>query len=268
MEEEVPEGYVYVTRSEHVATMVEQLANLPTDKPNISFDMEANNLGHTSELSYIQIRGGEISYLVDLLVLQKAAWNTPSASDPTTTLRTIFEDPERTKLIVDCRQDSACLYAKANVRPRGVLDCQYLYMLTMNRCPFSRPGLAQTVQVMAGLSSAEFAAWNDTKKGPRSHGVWEIRPVPMQAKAYAVGDVALLRAIYDKAEAMLSTSAMVPAVEWSNEEVRRTWCAASRYTTTGRELTSGFTKCWDGELLKAGIEPNWAPRPGVSYVPY
>jgi len=268
MEEEVHEGCVYVTKPEHVANMVEQLANLPTDKPNISFDMEANNLGHTSELSYIQIRGGEISYLVDLLVLQKAAWNTPSTGDARTTLRTIFEDPERTKLIFDCRQDSACLYAKADVRPRGVLDCQYLYMLTMDRCPFSRPGLAQTVQAMAGLSPAEFAAWNDTKKGPRSHGVWEKRPVPMQAKAYAVGDVALLRAIYDTAEVMLCTGALALAAEWSDKEVQRTWCTASRYTSTGRELTSGFEKCWNGELLKAGVKSNWAPRPGTFQAPY
>ncbi|KAJ9658160.1 hypothetical protein H2198_003865 [Neophaeococcomyces mojaviensis] len=260
METDDHEGYVNVTKPEHVTNMIEHLANLPTDMPNISFDMEAYNLGHTSGLSYIQIRGGEISYLVDLLVLQKAAWDTQSTADKATTLRTIFEDPNRIKLVFDCRQDSACLYAKASIRPRGVLDCQYLHMLTMDRCPPSRPGLVQTVRAMAGLSQADLKIWNDPKKGPRLHGVWEKRPVPRRAKAYAIGDVALLRAIYDKAEAMLNTRGLMLATHWTDKEVHQTWCSAEKSVSTGRYMTPDFEKCWEHDLLKPGFEPYSAPR--------
>ena len=115
--------YRYVTKCEQVAEMVTDLANLPTEHPNIGFDMEANNLGHMSFLSYLQVRDyhNRVSYLVDLLVLHKAAWTTTGA-DGQTTLKSIFEDPNCTKLIFDTRQDSACLYAKAGIKLRGILD--------------------------------------------------------------------------------------------------------------------------------------------------
>lgn len=173
-ETDEPRGYTYVTEPEHVADMVTHLADLPTDKPNIGFDMEANNLGHNSELSYLQIQdySNNVSYLVDLLVLQNAAWKTTGA-DKVTTVKTIFEDQKRRKLIFDCRQDCACLYAKAGVKVRGMLDCQYLHMLTMERTQKFRLGLAAAVKQMAGLNEKEWADWSATKKSQRSHGIWE-----------------------------------------------------------------------------------------------
>lgn len=186
-ETDEPEGYIYVTRPEHIANMVTQLADLPTNKPYIGFDMEANNLGHTSELSTLQIRDyyNGTSYLVDLLLLQKSAWTT-TGSDGITTLRTIFEDPARAKLIFDCRQDSACLYAKAGVKVRGALDCQYLYMLTMDSCPAVRPGLAATVYRMVHktgrLDYDAWLDWNATKTAERSHGVWRTGPCLQSAE--------------------------------------------------------------------------------------
>ncbi|KAK5329023.1 hypothetical protein LTR70_000859 [Exophiala xenobiotica] len=255
-----PRGYMYVTEPAHVADMVTQLADLPTDKPNIGFDMEANNLGHNSELSYLQIRDydNNISYLVDLLVLQRAAWKTTGA-DNVTTLKTIFEDPKRTKLIFDCRQDSACLYAKAGVKVRGIIDCQYLHMLTMDRYPTFRLGLAAAVRQMAGLSNKEWAEWSATKKSQRSHGIWEKRPVPAECKAYAVGDVEILRAMYDTAEAMLEPYAIELGAQWSAFEVGRTWCGAEKYTTIAGKTWERFALCWSCELLKEGVIPNPAP---------
>jgi len=259
-----PHGYMYVTEPEHVTNMVTQLADLPTDKPNIGFDMEANNLGHNSELSYLQIRDyhNQVTYLVDLLVLQKAAWKTTGA-DNATTLKTIFEDPKRTKLIFDCRQDSACLYAKAGIKLQGILDCQYLHMLTMDRYPTFRLGLAAAVQQMAGLSEQEWAAWKATKTSQRSHGIWEQRPVPAECKAYAVGDVEVLRAMYDTAEAMLEPYALDLGAQWSAFEVGRTWCSARNYTTIAGRTWEGFAQCWACKLLKDGIVPHAAPTERV-----
>lgn len=260
-ETDEPDGYVYVTKPDHIAHMVSQLANLPTDKPNLGFDMEANSLGHESPLSYLQIRDyhNDVSYLVDLLVLQKAAWST-TGTDGSTTLKTIFEDQARTKLIFDCRQDSACLYGQAGVKVQGVLDCQYLHMLTMDRHPKFRLGLVAAVKQMASLSEQELAEWIRTKTGQRPRGVWEKRPVPPECKAYAVGDVEILRAIYDTAETMLTEEALRVAGQWSAFEVGRTWCRAKDYTTKAGETWEDFESCWSRQLLKEGVEPNPAPR--------
>ena len=266
--------YWYVTQSEHLAAMVTDLAKLPTDSPNIGFDMEANNLGHESFLSYLQIRDyhNRVSYLVDLLVLQKAAWTTTGA-DGRTTLKTIFEDPTRTKLIFDTRQDSACLYARAGIKLRGILDCQYLHMLTYNECPQSRPGLTQSIELLAKLSPAALQTWKGTKTCHRDHGTWERRPVPAQARAYALGDVELLRAVHDTAECMLNDRGMALARHWSATEVWRTWRPAWAYTTSKSATHMKFAKvkfsaCWDGPLLKPGVSPNLVPIPRTQADPY
>ncbi|KAK5942563.1 hypothetical protein PMZ80_005128 [Knufia obscura] len=259
-ETDKPDGYVYVTKTEHVANMVTQLADLPTNTPNIGFDMEANNLGHNSELSLLQIRDyhNGISYLVDLLLLQKAAWTTTSA-DGRTTLKGIFEDSTRIKLIFDCRQDSACLYAKAGVKVRGALDCQYLHMLTMDRFPKSRLSLAAAVHELAGLNKEEWMDWITIKRSQREHGVWEKRPIPAECKAYAVGDVEILQNIYNGAEEMLEPEAIDLAAQWTAFEVQRTWCKAKEYTTIRHETWPRFALCWTCKLLKDGVEPNSAP---------
>lgn len=188
---------------------------------------------------------------MDLLVLQTSAWTTTDM-DGKTTLKTIFEDPARTKLIFDCRQVSACLYAKAGVKVRGALDCQYLHMLTTDRFPKFRLGLAAAVKQMAGLSLGEWGDWVTTKRSQRSHGVWGTRPVPRECKAYAVGDVEILRAMYDTAESMLTKEAIGLAAYRTVFEIGRTWCKAKGYATKTGQTWEGFETCWSHQLLKGG----------------
>lgn len=95
-----------------------------------------------------------VTYLVDLLVLQEGAW-TNLGADGVTNLRTIFEYDRRKKLIFDCRQDSACLYAKAGIKLAGVMDCQYMHIVSMEYAPKTRPGLISTISNMGGLSEDE-----------------------------------------------------------------------------------------------------------------
>ena len=86
------------------------LESLPTDTPNVALDMEVSNLGHNSWLQYLQIASYSENkfYLVDLLVLQKDAFDTPGAKGMT--LRQLFEDSIRQKLVYDVRGGPSCLY--------------------------------------------------------------------------------------------------------------------------------------------------------------
>jgi len=141
-----------------------------------------------------------------------------------------------------------------------------LHMLTMNRHPRCRPGLAATVIALAGLPVEERKNWLAIKTSKRSHGTWEKRPVPAECKAYALGDVKMLRAIYDGAESMLEEEAIELATHWSAFEVARTWCNAKDYITIEHLTYEEFRICRTSKLLKDGIEPN--PAPTLQVAPY
>lgn len=111
----VPISWTEVTTVQELRDAVTYLANLPADAM-LGIDMEASNLDHLSPQSYLQIK--EYAYgrvfLIDLMVLQTKAWRiegnkrrmylepqawTTTGQDGITTLKTIFEDPKRKKLI-------------------------------------------------------------------------------------------------------------------------------------------------------------------------
>ncbi|KAK5938010.1 hypothetical protein PMZ80_009599 [Knufia obscura] len=241
-------SYTYVIEKDGVKDMVTKLADLPTDKPYIGFDMEAKGLGHTSRLCLLQIRDHlhDQSYLVDLLVLGKSAFKT-KGKDGKTTLKMILEDPTRTKLIFDCRQDSCTLYANAGIKLRGVLDVQVMYMLTSDFCPQYRTGLAKVVKLTCQLNEDAKAKWDANKANtPGELKIWENRPLEAKYRAYALGDVELLGTMYEKISARLTREGM--------EE-------------SAPEPSDGFALCWGNEedpdyprVMRVG-PPFWRPRP-------
>ncbi|KAK5080728.1 hypothetical protein LTR05_008433 [Lithohypha guttulata] len=85
--------------------MVAQLVLLSTAQPNISPDLEADNLGHESFFCLMQIREehNQHSILVDILVLGGKKASEVKGHKIGETLRTILEDPARQKLIWDVR---------------------------------------------------------------------------------------------------------------------------------------------------------------------
>lgn len=85
--------------------MVAQFVLLPTAQPNISPDLEADNLGHESFLCLMQIRDkyNQPSFLVDILVPGGKKASEVKGHKIGETLRTILEDPARQKLIWDVR---------------------------------------------------------------------------------------------------------------------------------------------------------------------
>lgn len=77
----------------------------------------------------------------------------------------------------------------------------------MDAPPTGRPGLKRGVQDLAGMTPTKYNQWLATKTMPRSseaHSVWASRPISLQGKEYAVGDVRPLKAMYDNVTSMLN----------------------------------------------------------------
>lgn len=237
--------YTYVRKRSHVMKMVTILEQLPTDHPWISFDLEASDLGHKSPLALMQIRDhyNSVTYLVDTLVLEESdTWDTPSLRNETT-LRHIFEDPNRTKLVWDCRQDSCCLFGQFQIRLQGVLDVQYLHLLMMDTAPPYRRGLREGVKDMAGLTYAAHQLFLQSKNGIQGHG-WMKRPIGDKEKKYAAGDVSYLRDMYLRAERWLTPRGMQIARGSSMQEISRTWVDAEYWAPSGPGTMDGFGHYW------------------------
>lgn len=251
----------YVRTADQVREMVTTLAQLPKDRPWMSFDIEAFELGHTSWPALIQICDHQKSviYLVDSFVLQHETWDT--ATSDGTTLKSILEDPERKKLIYDCRQDSCCLfgdevaeYGKIGIKLRGIIDVQILHLLLMNEAPDLRKALPFSVEDMAGLPDKQLTEWKTNKTSLKGHN-WEIRPLTEMQKKYAAGDVELLYRMYLHAERNLTEWGMSCAEIYSQLEVQSTWTTQEKWEKIQEKLIPpsairdairlDFKKIWD-----------------------
>ena len=252
-----------------VRGMVSVLATLPLDEPNISFDMEAKNLGHKSPLCLLQIRDNvnQHSYLVDLLVLsQKDAFDTPGHKTQTT-LRDILEDPGRKKLIFDCRQDSCTLFGNAGIKLQGVLDVQIAYHLTNSAPPAYRSGLKLVVERTSGMSEDEYTDWVSGKNRGPNHEQWQNRPIGPVNLAYALGDVKPLLQMYKNITERLNDEGKMWVEKWTAIEIERTWCKPENWKSSGKYTSPGFRDCWGRSLdsdypkiMRVG-DPFYEPRP-------
>lgn len=159
-------------------------------------------------------------------------------------------------------------------------------MLAMETPPARRPGLIHGVEALSGMTQQQFDDWKANKtahmRRPQSsdepcHSVWSHRPVPMQDKEYAVGDVRPLRTMYDNAVARLNGNGVQQIEHWTDYEVRRTQIQAlsieqavdrrgtpydryvNHYFTIRANVPSDFARCWDRPLLR----PGQAGLPGI-----
>ena len=264
------EDFTYVYDAENMQKMLTKLAALPPNKPYISFDMEANNLGHSSPLCTIQIRDNlnEHSYLVDLLVLGKKAFTTTSL-DGTKTFKDILESPDYQKLIFDVRQDSCTLFANAGVKLQGCIDIQVMYLLTYDWPPTYRSGMAGVAELVCDLPADAMAKWQANKSfRPSSHKMWEQRPLSAQAKAYAIGDVEVLYHMHERIHERLNETGRKWALDWTAVEVEKIWCKAEEWKSSRQYTTYGFRDCWGNICSPISMRvgpPFCRPRPRIVY---
>ncbi|KAK4921872.1 hypothetical protein LTR66_016639 [Elasticomyces elasticus] len=150
--------------------MVNQLALISRDnngKPQLGFDLEADNLGRNGTTAYLQLRDytkGQ-TYLIDLWHLGRKAFTT-RGEDKKTTLKSILEDPMLIMLIADSRSDADTLNWQYGVKAQGVMDVQVLHILTEKRSlglAHPRRRYVELIEAYAGLRESDLKNWHEHK---------------------------------------------------------------------------------------------------------
>lgn len=192
-----------IDSSASVTSLVGNLEDRPTNPPSLYLDLEGIALSRHGSISIIQIflLPTNHVYLIDIFVLEQAAFDTASQSGAT--LRSILESALIPKVFFDVRNDADALYAHFNIKLRGVHDIQLLEVATRKVAPRSPPkdilfGLQRCIANDAQLSAKAQQCWEATKEGGKalfapasgaSYEVFNIRPLPDNIINYCAGDV-------------------------------------------------------------------------------
>ncbi|KAL9035844.1 MAG: hypothetical protein Q9214_006406, partial [Letrouitia sp. 1 TL-2023] len=194
-----------IDSSASVTSLVGNLEDRPTNPPSLYLDVEGTALSRHGSISIIQIflLPANHVYLIDVFVLQQAAFDTTSRSG--TTLRSVLESALIPKVFFDVRNDSDALYALFNIKLRGVHDIQLLEVATRSPPNDRLFGLQRCIINDAQLSAQAQKRWEATKERGKalfspecgaSYEVFKIRPIPDNIINYCAGDVVHLPSLW------------------------------------------------------------------------
>ncbi|KAL8870165.1 MAG: hypothetical protein Q9174_003726 [Haloplaca sp. 1 TL-2023] len=200
----VPE---FVDTLEKVATLVDNLASLPTSTPSLYLDLEGVNLSRHGSVSILQIYAQPVNrvYLVDVHTLQDQAFSTPG-KDNSATLKSILESATIPKVFFDVRNDSDALFGHFTIRLSRVEDLQLMEFATRNFFSKNLNGLDRCVERDANLTMGKRNAFKSIKAAgmdlflPKRGGSYEVfnhRPLRPELKAYCAQDVEIMPGLYD-----------------------------------------------------------------------
>lgn len=186
--------------------MLDALENQPTNPPSLYLDMEGIALSRHGSISIIQLFHLRYNhtFLIDILVLQEAAFSTANRSGAT--LRSILESPLVPKVFFDVRNDADALYAHFSVSLQGVHDIQLLELATRSWPRDRLVGLRHCIQTDARLQASEIQLWKATKERGKAlfaadHGgsyeIFNHRPITPDIILYCAQDVELLPILWD-----------------------------------------------------------------------
>lgn len=185
-----------------VRNLIQVIQSLPTEAPSLYVDLEGISLSRHGSISLIAIfvHAQNFVYLVDIHTLQSAAFTTATADG--TTLKSVLESPDITKVFFDVRNDSDALHYHFGVRLCGVEDVQLMENAARSagRRKFVN-GLERCIDNNAPISLVEKRDWKNTKemglklfhpsKGG-SYNVFNARPIDAAIERYCVNDVQFL----------------------------------------------------------------------------
>jgi exonuclease 3'-5' domain-containing protein 1 len=205
-----------VDNAAHISALVNYLVavhpplSVPCS-PVMYMDLEGINLSREGSVSIITLLVKspylkEHTFLIDVHTLGAQAFNTPGSQGQT--LKDILQDPNKTKVFFDVRNDSDALFAHFGVALQGVEDVQLMESATRKTTRSRRfvSGLAKCIEqnMSTSQTTADLARWKLAKeKGEQlfhpsrggSYAVFNQRPMPADIIAYCVGDVQHLPAL-------------------------------------------------------------------------
>ena len=163
-----------------------------TPSSTLYLDLEGSNLSRHGTISLITVllHPQKLVRLIDVVVLGKAAFNTPSSSGKT--LKSIFEDPNIGKSVWDVRNDADALWALYHVGLAGVTDIQLLENASRAGNKTYISGLDRAIQSDLKLGFMELNRWLRTKKDVKNlmpTDIFSTRPLDDKTVQYCANDV-------------------------------------------------------------------------------
>ena len=169
-------------------------------------DIEGVALSRHGSISIIQIfhLPQNHVFLIDIFVLQEAAFNTPNQSG--TTLRSILESALVPKVFFDVRNDADALYAHFNISLQGVHDIQLLEVATRSWARDRVTGLGKCIRFDARLTTKSQQDWEAMKNRGKalfsaedggSFEVFNTRPILQDIVSYCAQDVVYLPVLWN-----------------------------------------------------------------------
>ena len=188
-----------------LVSFLNDLESQPITPPSLYLDIEGLALSRHGSISIIQLfhLPQNHVFLIDIFVLQEAAFNTPNQSG--TTLRSILESARVPKVFFDVRNDADALYAHFNISLQGVHDIQLLEVATRSRAKDRVAGLRQCIRYDGGLAAEVRQDWEATKARGQalfcaeyggSYEVFNTRPMPQDIIDYCAHDVIYLPVLW------------------------------------------------------------------------
>ena len=233
---------VYIVDTPHeIVSLLNDIENQPTNPPSLYLDIEGVNLSRHGSISIVQLFNVPQNhvFLIDIFVLQQAAFTTPNRSG--ITLRSVLESEKIPKVFFDVRNDSDALFAHFNIFLRGCHDVQLLK--AANQSWVKRlAGLGQCIKQDAQLSSDVLKDWQMVKaKGRKlfstenggSYEVFNVRPLAQDVITYCAQDVVHLPILWSTYSGRLSKS-WLKQVEAETAK-RIMWSHAESYDPSGDE---------------------------------
>ena len=189
-----------------LASFLNDLENQLINPPSLYLDIKGVALSRHGSISIIQLFNLPQNhvFLIDVLVLQEAAFNTPNQSG--TTLRSILESALVPKVFFDIRNDANALYAHFNILLQGVHDIQLLEVATRSWAKDRVLGLKNCIRSAAGLATEVQQDWEAMKERGKalfatedggSYEVFNIRPMLQDIVDYCAQDVVYLPCLWN-----------------------------------------------------------------------
>ncbi|XP_033645073.1 piRNA biogenesis protein EXD1-like isoform X2 [Asterias rubens] len=184
-------SYEVVDEEEQIEPALEKLRK---GLPLLAVDLEGEKLNRKGELAIVSVATENDTFLFDIKTLGSKVFDKG--------LMDLLQDPDRQKLMFDCRQDSDCLWHKYNVKLTNVLDLQLMEVIhrgdasTHQQLNLRTNKRVLDVPRVLGFQKCleDYVKDEDlikAKKGLESHsdGVWLTRPLRKSFLRYAAADV-------------------------------------------------------------------------------